>query len=497
MAQKLNQQSLSKLASSVSVPKYDRSALTAGIIHIGVGNFHRAHQAVYLQNLFNLGLDHDWAIIGAGIKSNDKNMRDALEQQDWLTTIVELDPDGYTASINGAMIDFIEVNNVKLIEALAEPKISIVSLTITEGGYFVDSKNGSFDIKHPEIVQDIKNQSNPQTVFGIMIAALKIRRANNIQPFTILSCDNLPENGKAAKQTTLGLARAISEELADWLEDNVAFPNSMVDCITPATGPRERALIADKFKIDDASPVACEPFRQWVLEDNFPSGRPQLEKVGVQFVPDVAPYELMKLRILNGGHAAIAYPAALLGEYFVHDAMNNPLISDFLHKLTVQEIIPTIPPVPGVNFAEYLASIEHRFSNEMIGDTIDRLCLDGSNRQPKFILPVISERLKSGLPINGLALEVALWCRYCAGTDNEGNYINLVDEKADQLHSHAIRAKSNPIAFLEMREIFGDLSNQPEFVDSFAHALNSIWQNGTAATLKSYLQTENQTAITA
>ena len=488
MAQKLNKDLLNNLPANVAGPAYDRAALSAGIVHIGVGNFHRAHQAVYLDRLFAQGHDHDWALIGAGVKHYDAAMRDRLAPQDWLTTIVELDPSGLNARICGSMIDFLEVDHAALVQQLTKPEIRIVSLTVTEGGYFVDAMTGGFDVNHAEIKADLAAIDAPKTVFGILIAALKIRRAAGTKPFTVMSCDNLPENGHMAKQAVLGLANAQSTQLAVWIERNVAFPNGMVDCITPATSPREIAMVAEKFGIDDASPVACEPFRQWVLEDNFPAGRPALEKVGVQFVEHVAPYELMKLRILNGGHATIAYPAGLMGIHFVHEAMANPLISNFLQKLERDEIIPTVPVIEGMNFDDYLIKVVERFSNAAVADTIPRLCLDGSNRQPKFILPTIADRLSSNFPIDGLALEVALWCRYCAGTDDKGNVIDVVDIAGPQLKAAALEAKTRPQAWLEMTDIFGPLGSDQRFVDAFSRALNKLWTVGTAATLEAYIE---------
>ncbi|MFK8033849.1 MAG: mannitol dehydrogenase family protein [Hyphomicrobiales bacterium] len=483
----LNQDALGTLPGNVTVPSYDRSALSAGIVHIGVGNFHRAHQAIYMDRLFSLGEDQDWGLVGAGIKQYDVAMRSKLMAQDWLSTIVELDPSGFTARICGSMIDFVDVDPVALIDRLAEPDIRIVSLTITEGGYFVDESTGGFNASHPDVQFDIENAHAPQTVFGVLIAAIKKRRENGLNPFTIMSCDNLPENGVVARQSVLEMAKLMSSDLAEWIASNIAFPNSMVDCITPATSDREKAMVADNFGVCDSVPVACEPFRQWVLEDNFPSGRPALEKVGVEFVKDVAPYELMKLRILNGGHAAIAYPAALMGIHFVHDAMAEPCITGFLSKLENDEIIPTVPAVPGMNFHKYLEQVMVRFSNKEVGDTIPRLCFDGSNRQPKFILPTIFERLSGDLPVEGLALEVALWCRYCAGTDDEGNHIDVGDENVDRLRANALLAKSNPKAFLDMVDIFGTLGTNEKFVKAFSSALESLWANGTKATLSAYI----------
>ncbi|WP_417669181.1 mannitol dehydrogenase family protein [Roseibium sp.] len=488
MAIELNQNALADLSSGVNAPNYDRSKLTAGIVHIGVGNFHRAHQAVYLDRLFAKGRDHDWAIVGAGVKSFDNAMRERLKDQDWLTTIVELDPNGFNATVIGSMIDFAEINPNVLIAQLIKPEIRIVSLTITEGGYYVDAKTGGFDATNPDVIADAANPGSPRTVFGILITALALRKDNGIQPFTILSCDNLPENGKITRQAMLGLAELMAPDLTSWIASNVAFPNSMVDCITPATSDRERDMVANEFGIIDQAPVACEPFRQWVMEDHFPAGRPYLEEVGVEFVNDVAPYELMKLRILNGGHAAIAYPSALLGHHFVHDAMADPDISAWLKKLISDEVVPLVPTIPGIDFNAYLAKCAERFSNPAVGDTIPRLCLDGSNRQPKFILPSIEDALKSGRPLNGLALEVVLWCRYCAETADLSNGIALEDERRELLQKAAIEAKDRPAAFLELEDVFGRLGRNATFADAFSEHLNYIWRDGVRAALARYLE---------
>ncbi|MEX3006931.1 mannitol dehydrogenase family protein [Hoeflea sp. TYP-13] len=487
MAIKLTQESLADLPHDVAVPGYDRRSLRPGIIHIGTGNFHRAHQAVYLDRLFNSGLDHDWAVIGAGVQPSDAEMRSKLQAQDWLTTVVELAPEGLSACICGAMVDFIDIDPTALVEALTRPDIRIVSLTITEGGYYVDPQSGGFDLSHADILRDIAAPDDPRTVFGLLIAGLRRRREEGLPPFTIMSCDNLPDNGTVTRNAVVGLAGAISPELGSWIGQNVAFPSGMVDCITPATSERERQIVRDRFGIEDAAPVVCEPFRQWVLEDNFPAGRPALEKVGVEFVDDVAPYELMKLRILNGGHAAIAYPAALLGIEYVHEAMAHPLIQAYLEKLVHEEIIPTVPKITGVDFADYFASVAGRFSNPAVGDTVARLCFDGSNRQPKFIFPAIAERLSNGHSVEGLALEVALWCRYCAGTDESGNAIAVNDENAELLFELAMNARSNPAVFLEQESVFGPLGSDDAFRSSFAAALERIWAEGTEAALRRYL----------
>lgn len=487
MTLKLNNTVLATLPETVKAPAYARADLSPGILHIGVGNFHRAHQAIYLSKLFDLGEGRDWAIIGAGLKPYDTAMRDRLAPQDWLTTVVELDPNGLSAQVCGAMIDFIEVNAAALIDRLSREDIRIVSLTITEGGYFVDPNTGGFDAGHPEIQADLARPDAPETVFGVLVAALLRRRDKGLPPFTVMSCDNLPENGHMAKQAVAGYATALSPETGAWIAENVAFPNGMVDCITPATGDRERQLVKDTFGLEDAAPVVCEPFRQWVLEDHFPTGRPALEKVGVEFVEDVAPYELMKLRILNGGHATIAYPGALLGHYFVHDAMADPLIRAFLRTLEEQEILPTVPEIPGVSFTDYLDTVIERFSNPAVGDTIPRLCLDGSNRQPKFILPSIQDRLDKGLPVTGLALETALWCRYCLGHNEAGDAHVIEDGSAALLQAWARDVFEGASDAFVMPDLFGSLGGNQTFVKAFCHAVERLSADGVAETLKSYV----------
>lgn len=470
------------------LPSYDRKSLKPGIVHIGLGNFHRAHMAVYLDDLFALGLDHDWAIIGAGVRAPDARMREALLAQDCLSTVIELDPSGKSARRIGAMTDFlpVEPDNASLIEAMTRPEIRIVSLTVTEGGYFIDS-NGKFDPTAPEIAADGAAPEAPGTAFGAIVAALKARRAAGIQPFTVMSCDNLPGNGHVAEAAVVGTARLSDPELAAWIAANVAFPNGMVDRITPATGPRERAMAAEFGLGDDPVPVTCEPFRQWVLEDNFPAGRPALERVGVTFTDQVHAFEAMKIRILNGGHAIIAYPGGLKGIHFVHEAMADPLIRGFLDAIETREILPIVPPVPGQDLGAYKALIIERFSNPEVADTERRLCLDGSNRQPKFIVPSIRDVLASGGTAEGLTLLSAMWCRYCFGTTEAGEVIEPNDPNWDLLQEKARAARSNPSAWLGMEPVYGSLPNDAGFVARFAAALDLVWTQGVDEAMRRYI----------
>ncbi|TKT82697.1 mannitol dehydrogenase family protein [Aquamicrobium sp. LC103] len=488
---KLSLKNLADLPGRVARPSYDRSALTPGIVHFGIGNFHRAHQAVYLDELFEAGLDRDWAIVGAGVLPSDAAGREKLAAQDWLTTVVEQDSGHMEARVTGAMIGYVDpADRRAIVAALADPSIRIVSLTITEGGYFIDPASGRFDPAHPDMARDAADMATPGTVFGLVLAGLMRRRQAGIAPFTVMSCDNIPGNGHVTRDAVVGLAGLFDAELAKWVRDEVAFPNSMVDRITPATTERERAILSERYGVEDDWPVFCEPFRQWVLEDHFPTGRPALEKAGVTFVEDVAPYELMKIRILNGGHAAIAYPAALMDIHFVHEAMEEPLIRGFLAKLEREEIIPVVPPVPGVDLDDYFRLIERRFSNPKIGDTIARLCQDGSNRQPKFILPTAADRLKAGADVTGLSLVSALWCRYCAGTSDSGREIPPNDASAARLKEAALRARENPGAFLSMADIFGDTGRSEVYSAVFSRNLKSIWEIGARAVLERYIAGE-------
>jgi mannitol 2-dehydrogenase len=473
---------------TVQLPAYDRSKLTPGIVHIGLGNFHRAHMAVYLDDLFAMGEGHDWAIIGAGVRESDARMRQWLKAQDCMSTVIELDPKGKSARRVGSMIDFIAVepDNAALIAAMSRPEIRIVSLTVTEGGYFINPATGEFDPSHPEIMDDAPEPR--KTAFGAIIAAIKARRAAGVRQFTVMSCDNLPGNGHVTKDAVVGLARLSDPALADWIAANVAFPNGMVDRITPATGPRERAIAAGFGLSNDPVPVTCEPFRQWVLEDNFPSGRPAFEKVGVTLTPHVHAFEMMKIRILNGGHATIAYPGGLMDIEYVHEAMADPLIRGFLDRVETLEIIPYVPPVPDTDLGAYYKLIVERFSNPEVADTERRLCLDGSNRQPKFIVPSIRDALAAGGSVEGLALVSALWCRYCYGETDNGTPIPPNDPDWDALVARSRAAKARPAAWLEMTAVYGDLGRDARFGAAFERHLTRLWRLGTCQVLTEFLQ---------
>lgn len=483
----LRRDMLAQLPDGIEAPTYTRDDLTPGIVHIGLGNFHRAHQAWYLHRLMQAGEARNWAIIGAGVRAYDAAMRDRLAEQDYLTTLIELTPDSASAEVTGAMIDYlpIEDGNGPLIATMSDPAIRIVSLTVTEGGYYVDPVSHGFDAGHADITHDAAHPATPRTAFGAIIAALRARRDAGVPAFTVQSCDNLQGNGAIVRQTVVGLARLSDPDLAIWIEAHSSFPNSMVDCIVPATGPTEIAL-ARQFGIDDAAPVSHENYRQWVIEDDFCAGRPAWEKVGATLTNDVHSYEAMKIRILNGGHQVIANVGELLGCATIADCMADADIAAFFRRVERDGIVPYVDAVPGMTPLAYMDLIERRFANSAIKDTTRRVAFDGSSRHTGFILPIVREAVAAGGSTEALALVEALWARMCAGTREDGSVIEANDPFWDDLHACALEAKSRPAAWLEQAHLYGDLADNADFSDAFTRWLSAIWANGSRATLRAF-----------
>lgn len=483
----LTDDALDRLPAEVGRPRYDRSEVRAGIAHFGVGNFHRSHQAMYLDRLLNDGEAADWGICGVGLMPRDAQMRDALRATDGLFTLVLKHPDGTReARVIGSIIDYLYAPDdpEAVLEKLASPQIRIVSLTVTEGGYNFDPVTGEFDLDNPAVAADLRGDAPPATTFGLIIEGLRRRRERGIEPFTIMSCDNIQGNGDMARRSFAAYARAADPELADWLEANVAFPNSMVDRITPVTTDDDRAEVRERWGIEDPWPVVAEPFTQWVLEDHFPAGRPPLQDAGVQVVDEVEPYELMKLRLLNASHQGIAYFGWLLGYRLVHDAARDPLLARFLRRYMDDEATPTLRPVPGVDLGEYKDTLLERFGNPEVRDTVARLAADSSNRIPKWLVPVINEQLAAGRPVALSAAIVASWARYAEGVDESGEPIEVVDQFAEELVPLARSQADDPLAFVKNRSLFGDLAERPEFTEPYLWALRSLHERGARATLE-------------
>ncbi len=483
---RLTEETLAQLDADVSVPRYDRRRVTTGIVHIGVGNFHRSHEAMYIDTLMNSGAAMDWGICGIGLQPSNMAMRDVLAAQDGLYTLVLRHSDGtWDARVIGSIVEYLFAPDdpEAAIEKMAAPATRIVSLTVTEGGYNLDTVTGEFNSSDASVAADLRPSGAPRTVFGLVTEALARRRERGIPAFSVLSCDNIQGNGHVSQRAFTAFARLRDPELADWMTRHVGFPNCMVDRITPKTTETDRAELSRRFGIDDQWPVLCEPFTQWVLEDNFTDGRPPLEDVGVQIVPDVEPYELMKLRLLNASHQALCYPGYLVGYRLVHDVTTDPLFARFLLDYMTQEAIPTLRPVPGVDLVHYANQLIERFSNPEVRDTVARLCANASDLISKFLLPVIRQQLAAGGPFTRSAAVVASWARYAEGTDEDGEPHELDDALAPQLHAAASRQRGHRTAFLEdNRAVFGELADDTRFTRVYSLILTALLEDGVRKT---------------
>jgi mannitol 2-dehydrogenase len=489
----LSTRTLDSLTEGVSRPNYDRSKLTVGIVHFGVGGFHRAHMAVAVDKLMNAGLADDWAICGVGLLPGDRRMKEVLDAQDCLYTVVLKHPDGRREpSIVGSIIQYLFAPDdpAAVLERLLSPAVRIVSLTITEGGYNFDPFTGQFDASHPGVLADLRDGAVPSTVFGYVVEALRLRRERGLEPFTVLSCDNIQSNGDVAKRTFSAFAKLKNPLFGEWIEQNVHFPNSMVDRITPVTSAVDIVEAEKLTGLRDSWPVVCEPFFQWVVEDEFVGGRPSLERAGVQFVDDVEPYENMKLRLLNASHQGMCYFGYLAGYRYAHEAMGDPALVAFLERYMDLEATPTLQPVPGIDLSVYRAVLIERFSNPEVRDTLARLCAESSDRIPKWLVPVIRDQLASGGEIACSAAIVASWARYAEAVDEQGKPIAVVDAFSDQLIVVARTQREDPLAFLRNTAFFGDLSTNERFVAAYLAALTSLFDRGSRATFASFSPAE-------
>jgi mannitol 2-dehydrogenase len=457
----LAQRSLPALPATVPAPGYDRAGLRTGIVHLGLGGFARAHLAAYVDRLLGRGTASGWGICGVGLLPGDRRMRDALTAQDGLYTLVVKHPDGsLEPRVIGSVVRYLFAPDDPraVIDTMAAPDVRIVSLTLTEGGY------------------DPTTAAGDPTAFELVTRALALRRASGLPPFTVLSCDNVPHNGDVARRAFTRYAAGQDPGLAGWLSEHGAFPNSMVDRITPATTDEDRAHLAERFGVDDAWPVVCEPFSQWVLEDVFCEGRPPLEDAGVQLVTDVTPYELMKLRLLNAGHQLLGHVGRLAGLEWVHEACRDPLLRRLLLGYLREEALPTLPPVPGIDLSRYVADLLERFGNPQVRDTLDRICADASARIPKFLLPVLEANLADGGEIRHAVLVLAAWARAAEGTDDAGRPIQLTDSRRERLVAAARDA--DPLAFVADREVFGGLADDSRFAACFTELRTALAATG-------------------
>ncbi|NAZ85137.1 mannitol dehydrogenase family protein [Kineococcus indalonis] len=483
----LSPRTLPEVAASVPVPTYDRAAVTPGIVHIGVGGFHRAHQAMYLDRLMSEGRALEWGVRGLGVLPHDRRMKEVMDAQGGLYTLVLKHPDGtLEPRVVGSILDFLLAPDdpEAAVEAMADERIRIVSLTVTEGGYNIDAVTGEFLLDTPDVAADLAEGAVPRTSFGLVTEALRRRRERGLTPFTVMSCDNIQGNGHTAHRVFVAFATAKDPALGAWIDEHVRFPNSMVDRITPVTTDVERAEVRTRFGVEDAWPVVCEPFTQWVLEDSFTDGRPPFEEAGVQVVADVEPYELMKLRLLNASHQGLCYFGYLAGHRLVHEVVQEPLFARFLLSYMEREGTPTLPPVPGIDLDAYRRELISRFSNAEVRDTVARLCAESSDRIPKWLLPVVRHQLAHGGEFFRGAAVVASWARYAEGVDERGEPIRVVDRLAERVVATAGRNRTDPTAFIADRALFGDLADDERFVAEYTAALTSLHERGARATLE-------------
>lgn len=490
----LNRDTLEAVSATVPAPAYHRSQLRVGIVHFGVGGFHRAHQAMYLDRLMQDGTARDWAICGVGLLPGDRHMADVLRAQDGLYTLVTKHPDGtLEPRVIGSIARYLygPADPTAVLDQMVDPAVRIVSLTVTEGGYHVNPVSGELDPTAPELQHDLAHPDEPSSMFGYVLAALRRRRAAGVPPFTVVSCDNIQGNGDVARAMLVAFARLQDPDLGDWIDAEVSFPNSMVDRITPATAAADRTMVATRFGIIDEWPVVAEPFVQWVLEDDFPTGRPPFQDAGVQMVDDVVPYEMMKLRLLNASHQALCYLGYLAGYRYAHEVAVDPLFRSFLLRYMREEGAPTLPPVPGVDLRGYQHQLIERFANAHVRDTLARLCAESSDRIPAWLVPVIGDNLRAGGSVACSALVVAAWARYAEGTDEQGRPIEVVDQRRDRVMAAAGRQRHDDLAFLRDRALFGDLIDDDRFVTTYRSALADLHRDGARAALES-LMTEGR-----
>ncbi|WP_100497558.1 mannitol dehydrogenase family protein [Geodermatophilus chilensis] len=478
----LRQSTLDALPGQVQRPAYDRAAARSGVVHLGVGGFHRSHQAVYFDRLLARG-HGDWGITGVGVLAADRGLHEALRSQDGLYTLVLKHPTGaIEPAVVGSLLRLLLVDDDPdaVVAAMAAPSTHLVTMTVTEGGYSTDKSTGRFRLD--DALRADLAAERPRTAFGLLTAALRRRRDDGTPPFTVVSCDNVEHNGALTRQTLVAVARLqdarTGDDLADWIAAHVAFPSSMVDRITPVTTDDDRRRLAEETGIADRWPVVAEPYLQWVLEDSFSDARPPLEEVGVQLVADVRPYELVKLRLLNAGHQVLSHLGYLAGHRRVDEVMADPLFVELVDRYLREEATPTLPPVPGTDLDGYRRVLLDRFANPAVSDSLARNCAEGSERIATFVLPVVREQLRRGGPIDVAVLTVAAWARYATGVDERGEPIAVVDARLDRMAPLLRHWREDPAAVLGLGDVFGDLADDERFRRAYLHAAGLVARLG-------------------
>ena len=484
----LSDKALTDLPATVGKPAYNRADLKTGIIHLGIGAFHRAHQAVYTENI--LQDDPSWGITGVSLRSSDT--RDALAPQDYLYSVAVRDGAGEKLHVIGCLTDILVApeNPEAVLQAMCQPDIRIVTLTVTEKGYCYAPASRTLDESNSDIIHDLKHPHAPRSAPGFLVEAIRRRHASGLQPFTVLSCDNLPANGETLKRVTVRLAELTNPELGRFITEHVAFPSSMIDRIVPATTDQDRASVSRALNVKDQWPVCTEPFSQWVIEDHFPSGRPLWEKAGASFVRDVAAFELMKLRLLNGSHSTLAYLGFLSGHETVSATMAAAGFKTFIRAMMDEEITPTLPALPDFDLSTYKDQLIERFCNPALHHRTAQIAMDGSQKLPQRLLNTIQNRLLVGQSFDRLALGVAAWMRFVTGKDEHGQAIDIRDPLRDQLlqaTAGLTTAQDILNALLAFDSIFApELTQNARFKAVTLQQLETLLTNGAAKTVQDF-----------
>lgn len=489
---RLNKNLLSQLPKDVALPTYEREKLVAGIVHLGIGAFHRAHQAFYTEAVLNQ-FGGDWGIIGSSLRS--ASVRDQLVPQDCLYTLVERSGEGEKLQIIGAVTDTLvgPKNPAALVATIAQPTIKIVSLTVTEKGYCHDPATGNLNETHPDIIHDLQHLEAPVSAIGFIVAALKQRFEKNQKAFTALSCDNLPNNGEVLEKVVLQFAQKISPALADWIKANATFPSTMIDRIVPATTDDDRRDIENRLGARDEGMVVCEPFSQWVVEDKFADGRPEWEKVGVLLVKDVRVFEKIKLRLLNGAHSTMAYTGYLSGFQYISEVMEQPAFVKLVTTYMAREAGETVAAPAGFDIEAYKQQLRDRFSNKALKHRTWQIAMDGSQKLPQRLLETLREQLKGNGNIDILCLGVAAWIRYVSGVDEQGQAIEVSDPLAKELHAACDANQGNPAGMVKavasIQKVFGtDLIDEPRFIQTTTQWLERFYSKGVLVSIKESFQ---------
>ncbi len=477
----LNKKNLPLLSEGVSVPRYERANVKAGIVHIGVGGFHRAHQAFFTNALLNKNEGKGWGICGICLLERDKKMYDVLHRQDGLYTLVVKDPlTSAPPAVIGSIVEYYYApdNPEKVIKKMADSAVKIITLTITEGGYNFNHEDGSFKIDDPDVQWDIAHPSTPKTVFGYLTAALKERKEHHL-PVTIQSCDNIQHNGQRTRDMLWAYIEVAEPQLLSWVKTHVSFPNSMVDRITPVTQAEDIQWLQKNYQIRDAWPVVTEDFYQWIIEDDFKAGRPPWDKVGAQFVEDVTPYEKMKIRLLNGGHSLLGFIGWHAGYSFINEVVKFPLFQDYYRQYMDEEVSLTLDAMSGIDLNAYREKLIQRFSNPYIKDRVERIILGSSAKIPGFVIPTIKENLQAEQSIRCCTMIVACWYLYLEKKLEEDCFDEVEDEGRDVLKEKMLEVRSSSVlAFLRTESLFGNLAESKKFTTTFIDILQRVKQQG-------------------